>query len=260
MSDFVYRIRSDDISHASKYSIRSRVSTLKSRYHEDESKVDPIRKSSVSYSRARKNITNGIYKSKYYDPVARHERYMRERESLGIGKGLSVGGSGKGSGGSGKGSGGSGKGSGGSGGSGKGSGGLPSGIAEEIAKLRDESSLNTEAQREAARRKIEDLKNDLKRQIEILQKRREDSSEVNVSEIRGNIQTLRRQMERTGENLGDWISKEKEALERRIAKTYSDHGMTYDTSSKNDKAKALEARDKEVTRRADSIYKSKTKK
>lgn len=260
MSDFVYRIRSDDISHASKYSIRSRVSTLKSRYHEDESKVDPIRKSSVSYSRARKNITNGVYKSKYYDPVARHERYMRERESLGIGKGLSVGGSGKGSGGSGKGSGGAGKGSGGSGGSGKGSGGLSSGIAEEIAKLRDESSLNTEAQREAARRKIEDLKNDLKKQIEILQKRREDSSGVNVSEIRGNIQTLRRQMERTGENLGDWISKEKEALERRIAKTYSDHGMTYDTSSKNDKAKALEARDKEVKRRADSIYKSKTKK
>lgn len=260
MSDFVYRIRSDDISHASKYSIRSRVSTLKSRYHEDESKVDPIRKSSVSYSRARKNITNGVYKSKYYDPVARHERYMRERESLGIGKGLSVGGSGKGSGVSGKGSGGAGKGSGGSGGSGKGSGGLSSGIAEEIAKLRDESSLNTEAQREAARRKIEDLKNDLKKQIEILQKRREDSSGVNVSEIRGNIQTLRRQMERTGENLGDWISKEKEALERRIAKTYSDHGMTYDTSSKNDKAKALEARDKEVKRRADSIYKSKTKK
>jgi len=260
VSDFVYRIRSDDISHASKYSIRSRVSTLKSRYHEDESKVDPIRKSSVSYSRARKNITNGVYKSKYYDPVARHERYMRERESLGIGKGLSVGGSGKGSGGSGKGSGGAGKGSGGSGGSGKGSGGLSSGIAEEIAKLRDESSLNTEAQREAARRKIEDLKNDLKKQIEILQKRREDSSGVNVSEIRGNIQTLRRQMERTGENLGDWISKEKEALERRIAKTYSDHGMTYDTSSKNDKAKALEARDKEVKRRADSIYKSKTKK
>ena len=257
MSDFVYRIRSDDISHASKYSIRSRVSTLKSRYHEDESKVDPIRKSSVSYSRARKNITNGVYKSKYYDPVARHERYMRERESLGIGKGLSSVGSGKGSGGSGKGSG---KGSGGSGGSGKGSGGLPSGIAEEIAKLRDESSLNTEAQREAARRKIEDLKNDLKKQIEILQKRREDSSGVNVSEIRGNIQALRRQMERTGENLGDWISKEKEALERRIAKTYSDHGMTYDTSSKNDKAKALEARDKEVKRRADSIYKSKTKK
>lgn len=52
----------------------------------------------------------GSYKSPYYDPVARHERYMRERRSLGIGTGIKAGSSGSGgkSGGSGGKSGGSG--------------------------------------------------------------------------------------------------------------------------------------------------------
>ena len=199
----------------------------------------------------------GNYKSPYYDPVARHERYMQERASLGIGKGTGLGSS-KSSG---------------SGGSGKGSSSADSqALKNQVKALREESTLNTEAQREAAKRKIEDLKSDLTAQI---QKLKEDTAEKtensqNLTEIRGATQTLKSQIEnlqgktaedieRIGTELKNWISQEKDSLERRIAALYKSHGKEYTVTTQSDKQSASTKRDKEVTSRADSIYKKKSK-
>ena len=254
MSDIVYRVRSDSIAHAyTKYSVLARPTSASQRNERTSvTNVNSLRK------KARAN--NGTYKSPYYDPVARHERYMRERESLGIGKGkvgLGSSKSGKGS----KGSGGSkgGKGSGGSKGTkgGKGSGGTK--MAEEIRKLREESSLNTEAQREATKRRIEDLRNEIQSYVKSFGKQSEDQAEgVNSVEIKGRVEQLKKQIEQAGVDLNSWISNEKDALERRIAAIYSANGKEYKVHTQADKKSASEARDKEVKSRADSIYKKKS--
>jgi len=192
------------------------------------------------------------YASKYYDPVARHERYLRERSSLGIGGGRSGGG------GSGRGSGKSGRSSGGSGRGGRASNSAK--IAQTIQKLREESSLNTDAQREAARRKIQDLRNELRKQIVKMRGVDEDTVGVNVSDIRGRIQAIREEMEKTGGDLQKWISHEKDALERRIAAVYNANGQKYTPRLQADKERASKKRNKEVNSRADAIYKSKSKK
>lgn len=199
----------------------------------------------------------GSYASPYYDPVARHERYMKERSSLGIGKGLSSSSS-KGSGGkSGKGGKGSGSGKGGKG-SGSGKGGLAN-LSEEVKKLREESSLNTEAQREATQRKIADLKDEIKRHLESLGAKSEEQLEgVNAAEIKGKIQSIRAKIEEEGGDLQKWISTEKDALERRIAALYSAHGKEYKVRTQEDKQNSSTARDTEVKSRADSIYKRKS--
>ena len=190
-------------------------------------------------SAGRPRYEYGNYASPYYDPVARHERYMKERSSLGIGKGL--GGSSSGKGGSGK------------GGSDK------SNLAEEVKKLREESSLDTEAQREATKRKIEDLRNQIKRHLESLGVKSEEQLEgVNAAEIKGKIQSIREKIEQEGGDLQKWISNEKDALERRISALYSAHGKEYKVRTQDDKKSASEARDKEVKSRADSIYKKKS--
>lgn len=193
----------------------------------------------------------GGYKTKGYDPVKRRERYLQERGSSG--------GSGKGSGGgSGKGSGGSGKGSG--KGSSRGSGGSSKSLSDTIQKLREESSLNTEAQQEAAKRKIEDLKKTLRSHINSLSGKKEEKEGVNVAEIRGKIQSVRKHIESTGGDLQDWIKKERESLDNRIKALYSERGLEYKTQaeSQKDKENASKARDKEVKSRADSIYKKKS--
>jgi len=200
----------------------------------------------------------GNYKSKYYDPVARHERYLRERSSLGIGKGGS-GGSGKG------GSGGSGKG--GSGGSGS----SASSIADAIAQLRNESQLSTEAQREAAKRKVEDLKNALTSKIKELREKADSDIKKtnNLVEIDGITQSLKKEIEslqgktsdeieKVGTDLQSWISNEKDSLEKRIAAIYKSNGKDYKVTTQADKRSASESRDKEVSSRADSIYKKKS--
>lgn len=201
------------------------------------------RQSETKYGSYVKPKSGKKYASKYYDPVARHERYLEERASLGIGSGRSGGGSG----GSKKGS------SGGRGGK--------ANIAKKIQKLREESSLNTEAQQEATRRKIEDLKRDLRKQVLKMQKARGDNeSSINVSEIRGNIQRLRKQIEASGGNLKTWISKERDALELRIAAVYKAHGQKYTPRLQADNERASKKRNKEVNSRADAIYKSKYRK
>lgn len=195
--------------------------------------------------------TNKKYASKYYDPVARHERYLEEKGSLGIGSGSSGGGGGRG--GRSRGSGKSGKGrSGGSGGA---------NFAKQIQKLREESSLNTDAQREATKRKIEDMRAQLKAQIERLSKSKSNpDSGLNSAEIRGDIQRIRKNIENAGGDLQSWIKNEKDSLEKKIGDLYKSKGILYKAQSTKDKENAAKARDKEVKSRADSIYKSKSKK
>lgn len=265
MSEIKYRLIDPHLAHAS-YTVG----------HYDRSKYNPT-KYSDRYKKTeaiigRKNAASrvsgykyGHYASPYYDPVARHERYLRERSSLGIGKGiesLSGKSSSGGRGGKGK-SGKGGKGKSAKGSKGRGSKGSAkanlSGLAEEISKLREESALDTEAQREAVRRKIEDLKEQLRQQMEKLSGADEESG-INVAEIRGRIQSIRKEIEDAGGDLQDWVTKERASLERRITALYNARGISYKTQSTKDKENAAKARDKEVKSRADSIYKSKSKK
>lgn len=259
-SPFIYRIRGEDsLSHAYKspYSSSSRAGYNPVKRHERYEKTkEIIGRQAKTYNKY------GNYKSPYYDPVARHERYLRERSSLGIGLG---GGKSKSSGRGG--SGGSGKGGSGKGGSSQ----AADNLAEQVKALRDESNLNTEAQREAAKRKLEDLRENLTKQV---QKLREDAhtklgTETNETAILGITQNLKSQienlqnqtssdMEKISANLKDWISNERDALERRIAALYKSHGKTYTVTTQADKQSASERRDKEVSSRADSIYKKKS--
>lgn len=244
MSDLVYRIRGDDsLSHAyqSKY--------MKSTY---KAKV-----SAPSFSKTTKSIVGrkrggkyeyGNYASPYYDPVARHERYVKEKAAGKFGSVSSISGS---SGGKGR-SGGSGKGK--SGKAGKGRKGGGAGLSNAINKLREESELNTAAQQEATKRKIADLKDQLLEQIELLNKGGELEEGHNTAEIRGTIQSLKEQIKTEGTNLSGWISQEKTALARRIAKL---QGKKYDEGAEERKKQQQEAKDKEVKRRADAIYKRK---
>lgn len=255
-SQFVYRIRGEDsLSHAYKspYSSTSRRAGYNPvKRHERYEATKEI------VGRKAKTVNEyGNYKSPYYDPVARHERYLRERSSLGIGQGT---GKSKSSG------------RGGSGGSGKGGSSQDnSNLAQQVQALRDESALNTEAQREAAKRKIEDLRDELAKQV---QKLREGASselknEENLTTVRGITQTLKSQIENlqgktaaeiqsVSKNLQDWITQERDSLERRIAALYKSHGKTYTVTTQADKQSASDRRDKEVSSRADSIYKKKS--
>ena len=184
----------------------------------------------------------GGYKSKYYDPDERHERYLKEKThaTRPYGTGKSSGSSG-------------GKG----GGKGRGGGqGNKKAISDVIAKLREESSLDTEAHREAAKRQIEELREELRKQVEKLQEAGEEESYLNVAEIKGKIQDLKRRIEATGNDLSSWVSEEKEALQRRIAKL---KGEDYDKANAEQQA-AVKGREKEISSRADAIYKRKSKK
>lgn len=255
MGDIRYRIKDDSLMHE----YVDKRATVSKRNIKGYANTKPIvgrtPTTPTKYGRYK-----GNYKSRYYDPVARHERYMRERASLGIGKGRSGSGGGGGSG-SGSGRGGSGKS--GRGGSGKGKGrNNGANLAATIQALREESQLNTEAQREAARRKIKDLKATLSEHIQNLrtaESKDEQELGVNVTEIRGRIQTIKEQIEKTGGDLNEWIKNEKDALERRIAAVYKKNGINYTVTTQEDKQQASKKRDKEVNSRADAIYKSKSK-
>lgn len=207
------------------------------------------RKSSTPNKYGNFRQPSGGYKSKYYDPVARHERYLKERSSLGVGKG-SGGGSGKGSG----------------GGSSQ-----NSNVAEEIAKLREESALSTAAQQEATKRKVEDLKDALTKRVQELREQADAKLKDtdNLTEVRGITQSLKKEIESLqgktsdeiksiGDDLQSWITNERDSLERRIAALYKSSGRDYKVTTQADKQSASESRDKEVSSRADSIYKKKS--
>lgn len=264
MSDeFVYRIRSSShIEHAYRSPYANTVVYNPAERHNRYVRSKPLLTKARS---ARTTNPYGNYKSPYYDPVKRREYYEAHKDHVTrpYGTGSSTKSSGKGSGGSGRS--GSGK---------KGSSkGQSANMAKQIAKLREESSKESDAQREAAKRKIEDLKNQLSDQVK---KIRGDAyekaqSQKNQAEIRGITQGLKSKIEnlqgKTDEEIGrvskqlkDWIDNEKDALERRIAAIYASYGKKYTPRTQASKEQASAARDKDVKSRADAIYKSKTKK
>ena len=274
MADFIYRVP-DELSHAyqSKYMTRTKYTTYNPQARHDRyMKTREI----VGRPTARRVNPYGNYKSPYYDPVKRKAYYEAHKDQktrpYGVGASEKAK-SGRG-GGSGK-KGGSGKGGSGKGGSGRGSqsAGSKANMQSEIEKLREQSQLETEAQREAARRKIEDLQSDLQSQIKKLREdaRLQAEKEDNAAEVRGITQGLKAQIEnlqgKTGEEAGrisaslqEWISHEKDSLERRIAAIYSNNGKQYTPRLQADKQNASASRNKEVGSRADSIYKRKSKK
>lgn len=257
-SNIVYRVRPSTLAHAYESRYKDKRATVVRRtsgYADTKAIVGRAPDHTTKYGKYK-----GNYKSKYYDPVARHERYMKERASLGIGKGGSGGGSG-GSGGGGKG------GKGGSGGAGS----SANDLGQMIQQLRDESSLQTEAQREATKRKIEDMKKQLQDRVQKLREEAESKIEntENTAEIRGITQNLKDEIknltgktsdeiESAGTDLKNWISNEKDSLERRIAALYKSKGKDYKVTTQADKANAAASRDKDVSSRADSIYKKQT--
>lgn len=157
-----------------------------------------------------------------YDPVARHERYLREREKLGIGMG-----------------------------SNKGS------LSDKIKSAYDTSSLATDAFREASRRKQKTLSNNLIKEQRKFYSRKQDPDEgVNYATIRGNVQSLSDQIRQSGGDLQDWIKEERTALESRLRELYSKAGIKYNPES-NDKKLEKERKDRQnkVNKLADKIYK-----
>ena len=191
---------------------------------------------------AKTNPKGGKYASKYYDPVARHERYLEEKASLGIGRGSSLGSGGRRSRGS----------------SGKAKRGNRKALAKQIQKLRDANSIETEAQREVAKRKIADLKARIKAQAARLSGQGQFQKEgVNTAEIRGHVQSLKKEIERTGTNLESWIKTNRTALENKVKALYKKKGIKYQTVDEREakQKKEQKARDKKVQARADSIYK-----
>lgn len=252
MGGLTYRVNDDPIEHASFTSLKT---SLSDRYRAKK-KAQSESKQSKPKLVVGRGVTGRVftrkpidgYKSKYYDPVERHLRYLREKDhpTRPYGTGGQSKASGRGSGGS--------KGS---KGSGKSNAKANQNISEAIEKLREESSLDTEAHREAAKRKIEDLREELKEHLEKLEQLREDDeSTLNIAEIRGKIQSIREAIEATGADLHKWIEQEREALQRRIAKL---KGEDYD-KTKAEKQTSVENKDKEISSRADAIYKRKSKK
>lgn len=256
MGELQYRIMDDSLRHASFASVKS---SLSDRYRARKKEQAEQRAYSGSptksiVGRSLKRNPYGNYKSVYYDPVARHERYLREKDHVtrpyGTGKSAKSGGKGRSGGGKGK----SAKGrSGRSGLSGRGS---SQNFTDAIAKLREESSLDTEAHREATRKRIEELREQLRRHLELLQEAESDeNSTVNIAEIRGKIQQIREQIEAEGGNLQEWIANEREALQKRIARL---RGEDYN-KTKVEKQKAAKNKETQVSSRADAIYKRKSK-
>lgn len=250
MGELQYRILDDSLRHASFASVKSSLSdryrARKKEQAEQRAKTGSPTKSIVG--RSLKRNPYGNYKSVYYDPVARHERYLREKDHVtrpyGTGKSAKSGGKGRSGGGKGKSS------------KGRGGRGSSKNFTDAIAKLREESSLDTEAHREAARKRIEELREQLRRHLELLQEAQSDeNSTANVAEIRGKIQQIREQIEAEGGNLQEWIANEREALQKRIARL---KGEDYN-KTKVEQQKAAKNKETQVSSRADAIYKRKSK-
>lgn len=251
-----YRIQEPSLQHAyvSKYKSRDSYKPITTQARKREIATSARRE-------ARTRNPYGAYKSPYYDPVKRHEYYEAHKThktrpyGVGASEKLSSSRGSSGKGGSGKGS---------KGGSGKGSKGSASkaskaqekqNISDAIAKLREESALDTEAHREATRRRIEDLRSQIYEHSEKLKERTAEGDEtVNTAEIRGRIQELRDEIEKAGLDLNEWIENEREALIRRIEALT---GKKYSVD-KEAKQRAQEANKQKVSQRADAIYKKKS--
>lgn len=210
MGNFVYRIRDDTLSHAytSKYanSSSSVAGYDPVKRHERYMRTKPI----VGRERTRRTSNPyGNYKSPYYDPVARRERYLRERGNVRpYGVGDSTGKKGKsGSGGKGKAGGKSGKGR-------KGGKAANANLAKQIKSLREQSAKETERQREKSANDIQILKDKLSAQISKLKGSvaSKNLKEKNLAEIRGRTQTLRATIENLQGKTADEIKSEQQRL------------------------------------------------
>lgn len=191
--------------------------------------------------KARTKNPYGNYASPYYDPVKRKQYYEEhkdhktrpygvgasEKKSSGRGRGGSGGSGGKGS---------KGK-SGGRKGSAKG---ISDNLAKTIAALREQSALDTEAQREKAQEEIDLIRQQLADDIKKLKSDTYDKthSSKNLAEIRGITQSLQSRIEnlqgksekeirQVSKQLGKWITNERKSLERRIAAIYKQNGKEY---------------------------------
>ena len=208
MGELQYRILDDSLRHASFASVKSSLSD-RYRARKKEQAEQRARNGSSTKSIVGRRLTRnpyGNYKSVYYDPVARHERYLREKDHVtrpyGTGESAKSGGSGGGKGTSSKGRGGASK----------------QNLTDAIAKLREASEADVEKHRSEYLKEIEDLRRQLQERLEQLgEAQKDEESELNVAEIRGHIQSLREQIENKGLDLQKWINEEREALNRRIA-------------------------------------------
>lgn len=160
------------------------------------------------------------YASESYDPEARHERYLQERDSLGVGSSGKSGGSG----------GSSGRSSAKKGGSGRSKGSANNEkLAAAIEQLRQDSMSATEEKRQEAAKKIQDIQKRIEARIKELQSGTVNSmSDSNSSaENRGLAQSLTRKIEKVklqgskeasgvSKELSKWMSAEQKSLEKRI--------------------------------------------
>lgn len=211
MGELQYRIIDDSLRHASFASVKSSLSdryrARKKEQAEQRARSGSSTKSIVGrsvsnnpYGTFRLKRNNGQYKSPYYDPVARHQRYLEEKDHVtrpyGTGKSKGSGGGRKSS----------------RGGKSK------QNLSDAIAKLRDASNEDIEKHKSEYLKEIEDLKKQLQERLEQLgEAQKDEESELNIAEIRGHIQSLREQIENKGLDLQKWINEEREALKRRIA-------------------------------------------
>lgn len=156
-----------------------------------------------------------------YDPVARHERYLKEREKLGIGMGSRRG-----------------------------------KLSDQVKSAREASSLATDAFREAARRRQKSLSDNLKSEQKKLNNRKQDPEEgVNYATIRGNVQSLSNQIRQSGGDLKGWIKEERAALQSRLRELYSNAGQKYEQKSDEELETERKNRQTKAGELADKIYK-----
>lgn len=156
-----------------------------------------------------------------YDPVARHERYLKERAKLGIGMGSNKG-----------------------------------NLSKQITSARDASSLATDAYREVTQRKQKNLSNKLKTEQQKFGNRKKDpDAGVNYAAIRGNIQSLSKQIRQTGGDLQGWIKEERTALESRLKQLYSKAGQKYNPKSDKQVEAEQKKRQRKIGKLADKLYK-----
>lgn len=156
-----------------------------------------------------------------YDPVARHERYLKERAKLGIGMGSNRG-----------------------------------NLSKQITSARDASSLATDAYREVTQRKQKTLSNKLKTEQQKFGDRKKDpDAGVNYAEIRGNIQSLSKQIRQTGGDLQGWIKEERTALESKLKQLYSKAGQKYNPKSDKQIEAEQKKRQRKIGKLADKLYK-----
>jgi len=163
------------------------------------------------------------HSAQLYDPVARHERYLREKAKLGIKSRAS---------------------------------------SQQMTAMRKETNARTQAMQEAVNRQSSDLSSKLKMDIKSEQDKTNSANEkeLNLAEIRGRNQALAKKIEslrtthgsaqkKLANDLKTWIKNERQALTNIASVGQKKKKSTPDISVSK----------KEITKRADTIYKKRYK-